>query len=125
MNAFEFYVRWRPLAPSESSSEIVRSVERHDNAFFVTLSSLSNKDKERKSGAPFTQPFNPVDDNNKRVFQSVVAPSLPFILDGSTHVGQSIRKVSLSFLRDECANRSCAMGWMVRGMELVALLEQA
>ncbi|KAL4939090.1 hypothetical protein BDV06DRAFT_231294 [Aspergillus oleicola] len=79
MNDFKVYVRWRPLAQTESPLEINQSNEKHDTNYSITLSNPSAK--EWKSGPSFSQVFNAID-NNKRVFQDVVKPCIPRILGG-------------------------------------------
>ena len=84
MPPFKVFARWRPLACSEAETEIERESAQHDDSrISISLLSQSNKVRSWKSGPAFARIFN-ADDNNKAVFDAVVAPSLPQVLNGET-----------------------------------------
>nr|KMM72699.1 kinesin family protein [Coccidioides posadasii RMSCC 3488] len=81
------FVRWRPMSPGESTTgELERSHAQHENSRFSTsiISQLgSSRDRSWKSAGCFSRIFE-VNDGNKDVFEAVVAPSLPHVLNGGT-----------------------------------------
>lgn len=85
MQPFKVFARWRPLSQTESEAgEIERETTPHDNSR-QSMSLISNSKLERswKSGASFARIFESLD-NNKSVFEAVVAPTLPDIIKGKT-----------------------------------------
>lgn len=88
LKRFKVYVRWRPLSSSESAlPEIERTaVENEDSSMSLSLSGPLDSKRSRswKSGASsFTNIFEAASGNQK-VFQEVVAPTLPLVLQGRT-----------------------------------------
>lgn len=84
--SFKVYTRWRPLSTSElSAPELERSVAQHDTAQSISLSSRSSSNRARtwKSGASFAQVFSETA-TNSHVYESVVAPTLPQVMEGAT-----------------------------------------
>ncbi|KAF2798998.1 P-loop containing nucleoside triphosphate hydrolase protein [Melanomma pulvis-pyrius CBS 109.77] len=83
---FKTYVRWRPLSPNESSTaEIGRSVDQYESTHSISLSFEPHLYRPRtwKSGASFTEVFE-AGAMNSSVFEGVVAPTLPRVMDGAT-----------------------------------------
>ncbi|KAE8381708.1 P-loop containing nucleoside triphosphate hydrolase protein [Aspergillus bertholletiae] len=83
MHQFKVYTRWRPLSPGEST-ETQRADDQQDSgrvSISLTPSSGSVTQRPWKSDAAFTQTFETTD-NNKSVFEAVVAPTLPHVLNG-------------------------------------------
>jgi hypothetical protein len=83
---FEVYVRWRPLSASESSApQIQRNIIANEANNSIKISTPSKTDQLRtwKSGPSFTDVFSE-STNNRAVYQSVVAPTLPKVLQGAT-----------------------------------------
>ncbi|PWY69640.1 P-loop containing nucleoside triphosphate hydrolase protein [Aspergillus sclerotioniger CBS 115572] len=83
MNQFRVITRWRPLASSDvHQTEINRNCEEHPNSR-ISMSLVPSAPNTRpwKSEAAFTQVFE-ARDNNKTVFDAVVAPTLPEVLKG-------------------------------------------
>ncbi|KXG47820.1 uncharacterized protein PGRI_016900 [Penicillium griseofulvum] len=92
MNVFKVWVRWRPLNPSEAGAgEIQREYGQHHNnpqsCTSVTsplqTKALSTREKSWKSGFSFDGILER-DDNNHVVFNRVVAPVLPEVLEGKS-----------------------------------------
>ncbi|KAF2182880.1 kinesin motor domain-containing protein [Zopfia rhizophila CBS 207.26] len=86
-SSFKVYVRWRPLTPNESSTaEMERSVTQHNEStqsISLSLQPHFHRPRTWKSGASFTQIFE-TSGINRTVFESVVAPTLPQVMDGAT-----------------------------------------
>lgn len=89
-NAFKVWARWRPLGSSESSKEeITRAFdqERNDQQFRISLASsseapkLSSRERSWKSGPSFDGVIEP-HENNSDVYNRVVAPIIPKVLQG-------------------------------------------
>ncbi|RAH72530.1 kinesin family protein [Aspergillus aculeatinus CBS 121060] len=86
MQPFSVFVRWRPLPPDASDpTELTRDYEPHpaNNRISISLPSQSRQHRPWNSSHAFTQIFE-ASDTNRTVFDSVVAPTLPLILNGGT-----------------------------------------
>lgn len=85
MQPFKVFARWRPLSQNETEAgEIEHETTQHDNSRLSTsLISKYSQERSWKSGATFSQIFE-AGNNNKTVFEAVVAPTLPQILKGKT-----------------------------------------
>ncbi|OCK73954.1 kinesin family protein [Lepidopterella palustris CBS 459.81] len=85
-SSFKVYVRRRPLITSESSaSKMERSIVQHETNQSISLSSQSSSNRSRtwKSVASFAQVFV-ASAVNSHVFERVVAPTFPQVMDGAT-----------------------------------------
>jgi Kinesin motor domain len=83
---FKVYVRWRPLSPSElAATEIQRSLEHNNSYVSVSLASQTRLGRHRlwRSAASFAQVFE-TSAGNRDIFEAVVAPTLPRVLNGAT-----------------------------------------
>ena len=85
MNHFKVFTRWRPLTSNESNTPEInwKNEKRDDSNLFITMDSQKPTDRRWKSEAAFTRVFE-AGDNNKTVFEDVVAPTLPLVLKGHT-----------------------------------------
>lgn len=85
MELSNVFVRWRPLPPTQPSTpEINRVNSKHPNSReSISISLPPPADCNWKSGPAFSQVFEPADDN-KAVFDAVVAPILPRVLNGDS-----------------------------------------
>lgn len=89
MSQFRVFVRWRPFIPSESTtSELERNSTRPAGSPLSTLSIASTSPSGQgartwKSAAAFTRILE-ANDNNRTVFDDVVAPTLPRVMKGET-----------------------------------------
>ncbi|KAK2756435.1 hypothetical protein FQN54_005327 [Arachnomyces sp. PD_36] len=84
MQPFKVFARWRPLCENRESTEIKREVTQCENSrLSMSLGPPSNNDRPWKSDASFARVFE-THDNNKAVFEEVVAPNLPHVLKGRT-----------------------------------------
>ncbi|RHZ72407.1 hypothetical protein CDV55_108734 [Aspergillus turcosus] len=88
MQSIKVFIRWRPLSPSESNTpEISRTQHPHptNNTLALSLTPPPSHKLSRpwKSDAAFTRIFT-AKDNNKAVFEAVVAPTLPRVLNGQS-----------------------------------------
>ncbi|BCR86303.1 kinesin family protein [Aspergillus chevalieri] len=87
MHQFNVFTRWRPLSTDneQETSEIKRVYEKHDKSRISMSIATPDAARQRpwKSEAAFTQLFEASDDN-KAVFDAVVAPTLPQVLNGQT-----------------------------------------
>lgn len=85
---FKVYVRWRPVNSSEGDSpEIDRTVAvNEDSSRFMALKSPLDAKRSRswKSGASSFANIFEADAGNGHVFEEVVAPTLPLVLQGRT-----------------------------------------
>ncbi|KAK2810684.1 hypothetical protein FQN50_002727 [Emmonsiellopsis sp. PD_5] len=83
MHQFKVFTRWRPLLPSESNSpEIKRNYEEHNSSrVSISMTPPTPSGRPWKSEAAFTQVFE-TDKNNESVFDAVIAPTLPLVLNG-------------------------------------------
>ncbi|EEP82332.1 conserved hypothetical protein [Uncinocarpus reesii 1704] len=81
------FVRWRPLSSSESpNTEIERSSTLQDNSRFSTsivCQSSPSRDRSWNSSNCFSRIFE-ASDGNRKVFETVVEPTLPQVLSGGT-----------------------------------------
>lgn len=85
-SSFKVYARWRPLGAGESSaSEVKRSVAQHETSQSILLSSEPNSTPSRtwQSEASFAQVY-PETAVNSHVFDNMVAPTLPQVMEGAT-----------------------------------------
>ncbi|PVH94497.1 kinesin family member 2/24 [Periconia macrospinosa] len=85
-SSFRVYTRWRPPIGNESSlSEMECRVEQHGTNHSISLASQSNSKRPRtwKSGPSFARVF-PADAVNADIFEGVVAPTLPRVMNGAT-----------------------------------------
>ena len=83
---FQVYVRWRPLLTSDGSTlELERSVVEQgaNHAIAIAAQPSSGRPRTWKSGASFTEVF-PSDAINSQVYEKVVAPTLPLVMEGAT-----------------------------------------
>ncbi|CAO2649692.1 Nn.00g009840.m01.CDS01 [Neocucurbitaria sp. VM-36] len=83
---FQVFVRWRPLPISDSTtSKLQHETTKQDSKVSISISPQSNSGRPEtwKSGAAFTHVFEETDDN-RDVFEKVVAPFLPHVLNGAT-----------------------------------------
>ncbi|KAI1963156.1 hypothetical protein LOY89_000852 [Ophidiomyces ophidiicola] len=81
----QVFLRWRPLGAGEIT-EIEHTGQQHGNTRFSTTinnPASSSRNRSWTSDAAFSQIFG-ADDGNKSVFEAVVAPSLPRVLNGGT-----------------------------------------
>lgn len=87
MNHFKVYVRWRPVLTAEGyDPEVDRKTLVHDDSLFSTslaCPSDSKRARSWKSAAAFAKVFE-TGAGNRDVFNDVVAPTLPQVLNGST-----------------------------------------
>ncbi|KAH2198177.1 hypothetical protein KXW59_004336 [Aspergillus fumigatus] len=88
MQSIKVFVRWRPLAPSEANTpEIARTQHAHPtsntSALSLTPPPAHKLSRPWKSESAFTRIFT-ASDNNKAVFEAVVAPTLPRVLNGQS-----------------------------------------
>ncbi|KAF4233047.1 hypothetical protein CNMCM8980_001139 [Aspergillus fumigatiaffinis] len=88
MQSIKVFIRWRPLSPSEASTpEITRTQHAHptNNTSALSLTPPPSHKLSRpwKSESAFTRIFT-ANDNNKAVFEAVVAPTLPRVLNGQS-----------------------------------------
>lgn len=88
MQSIKVFVRWRPLAPSEANTpEIARTQHAHPtsntSALSLTPPPAHKLSRPWKSEVAFTRIFT-ASDNNKAVFEAVVAPTLPRVLNGQS-----------------------------------------
>lgn len=88
MHQFNVFTRWRPLSTDNeqvTTPEIKREHKKHDNSN-ISMSiapPITERQRPWKSEAAFTQIFE-ASDNNKAIFDAVVAPTLPQVLAGQT-----------------------------------------
>lgn len=88
MHQLNVFTRWRPLLTDpeqETTPEIKREYEKHDNSH-ISMSitpSTTTRQCPWKSEATFAQIFE-ANNNNKTVFDAVVAPTLAQVLNGHT-----------------------------------------
>ncbi|KAJ5265743.1 hypothetical protein N7524_006761 [Penicillium chrysogenum] len=92
MSAFKVWMRWRPLNPSEAETgEIQREYGQHHSnpQSCVSITSplqakaLSTRERSWKSGFSFDGIIE-CNDNNHLVFNRVVAPIIPEVLEGKS-----------------------------------------
>ncbi|KAL3441075.1 P-loop containing nucleoside triphosphate hydrolase protein [Aspergillus insuetus] len=87
MHHFDVFARWRPLPPNEAetqSPEIDRAHTKYpDNLISTSLTSPATHSRPWKSNPVFTHVFEG-HDTNKTVFDAVVSPILPRVLNGET-----------------------------------------
>ncbi|KAI9038881.1 kinesin family protein [Aspergillus affinis] len=83
--------RWRPLSSDEAGQQEIEREYTHRDSHTSSLSiaallqpqSVPSRDRSWQSGPSFTEIFE-TDDNNKTVFDAVVAPILPRVLEGQS-----------------------------------------
>lgn len=82
---FQAYARWRPLSKGDSSLEMEKSVAQQESHQAISISSVSSSNRTRtwKSGPAFTQVF-PETAINSQIFEKVVLPTLPQVMEGAT-----------------------------------------
>lgn len=83
---FQVFVRWRPLPSDEPTPpKLQHDITQQDSTYAISISSPNSSGRLEtwKSGAAFTHVFTATDDN-RDVFERVVAPSLPQVLNGAT-----------------------------------------
>jgi hypothetical protein len=84
MTSMNVFARWRPLAATEALRE---AIYRRTDPNSHSLASVSIQRRASAGDRPWTSPaafhtiFNPEDDNDK-VYNDVVAPSIPRVLQG-------------------------------------------
>lgn len=87
MESSNVFVRWRPLPATQfNTPEINRVHEKHHGSrvsISISTSPPSPATRAWRSGPVFTQVFEPAD-GNKAVFNTVVAPILPKVLNGDS-----------------------------------------
>ncbi|BCS28041.1 kinesin family protein [Aspergillus puulaauensis] len=87
MESSNVFVRWRPLPPTQLNTPEINPVhEKHRGSrvsISISTSPPSPANRAWKSGPVFTQVFEPTD-GNKAVFNTVVAPILPQVLNGDS-----------------------------------------
>lgn len=85
-SSFRVYTRWRPPIGNEASlPEMESLVEQHGTNHSISLAPQSDSKRSRtwKSGPFFARVF-PADAVNAEVFEGVVAPTLPRVMNGAT-----------------------------------------
>lgn len=82
---FNVFVRWRPLEDGSSEAKLDQAATQHGSKQSISISSHLNPARPRtwKSGASFSDVF-PENTFNSHVFESVVKPTLPEVLNGAT-----------------------------------------
>lgn len=91
MGTFKVWTRWRPLSPAESEEEIAREYNLHQNNSRSSISitsplqtrAVSAREKSWKSGFSFDGIIEHAE-NNHSVFNRVVAPIIPEVLQGKS-----------------------------------------
>ncbi|OJJ07593.1 hypothetical protein ASPVEDRAFT_88831 [Aspergillus versicolor CBS 583.65] len=85
MEASNVFVRWRPVPPTQPNTPEINKVhsELQNSRVSISISLPSPGDSSWKSGHVFNQVFEPTD-GNRAVFDAVVAPILPKVLNGDS-----------------------------------------
>ncbi|KAH8432464.1 kinesin family protein [Aspergillus melleus] len=91
MQPFRVLARWRPLSSDEAGQAEIQREYTHQDSHPSSISiaaplqsqSIPSRDRSWQSGPSFTEIFE-ADDNNKTVFDAVVAPILPRVLEGQS-----------------------------------------
>ncbi|KAF2278688.1 kinesin motor domain-containing protein [Westerdykella ornata] len=83
-SAFRTYVRFRPLNANDGeASAFDYTIDNTETKRKITISADGPRKRTWKSGASFCDVFQPTASNND-VFNSVVAPTLPLVMEGAT-----------------------------------------
>ncbi|KAI9929655.1 hypothetical protein ASPWEDRAFT_51819 [Aspergillus wentii DTO 134E9] len=80
------WARWRPLRPNEPQGEIEREYSQGEyspSSISIVAPPSSTRDRSWKSAASFAGIFD-ADDKNNTVFEKVIVPVLPHVLQGKS-----------------------------------------